>query len=374
MATLTRTLAATLFGLLILLTTAHQSQAEPNKPVRVFILAGQSNMEGKGAIKHLDQLITDPGTAPQFKHLKAGDNWTERDDVWINFTMRALNRKGSAWAISPDKWKVNKRGPLTVGGYGVPGDRIGPELGFGHTVGDAIDEQVLIIKWAWGGNALALGFRPPSSFPVSDEADPKPNTYPQPAKYYKELGGAEGKVGINYLNMVQEIHDVLANLGEYFPEYQDQGYELSGFVWFQGFNDRTGYRLAEYETNLTHFIKDLRQDLGVPDLPFVIGELGMDGPTDELKGGRLDFYNAQQDAIKDAGNATWVKTRDYVVPKDVSSDSFDGGFHYRGRADTFYNIGTAFGEAALKLMNDKPKNQQQAVETARETVRKKYGS
>lgn len=104
MAAITRTLVALLLGLLILLTTAHPTHAQPDKPVGVFTLAGQSNMEGKGAIKHLDQLVADPDTAPKFKHLKAGDSWAERDDVWINFTMRALDRKGSAWAISPDSY------------------------------------------------------------------------------------------------------------------------------------------------------------------------------------------------------------------------------------------------------------------------------
>ena len=163
-------------------------------PVRVFILAGQSNMEGKGAIKHLEELIADPKTAETYKGLRTGDGWTPRKDVWINFTMKGLDRGAKGWSISSTKHQANKRGPLTVG-YGVPSNRFGPELGFGQVLGDDCPEQVLIIKWAWGGNALALGFRPPSSFPVSSVEDPKPDTYPQPAKYFKELGGADAKVG-----------------------------------------------------------------------------------------------------------------------------------------------------------------------------------
>jgi len=49
-------------------------------------------------------------------------------------------------------------GPLTVRGR-----TIGPELGFGHVVGDHHDEQVLLIKTAMGNRALAFDFRPPSS-------------------------------------------------------------------------------------------------------------------------------------------------------------------------------------------------------------------
>ena len=92
------------------------------KPVKVFILAGQSNMEGQGFIKadpkrnggkgSLEYLVKDPATADKFKHLLGKDGkWVVRDDVWIHY----LDRKGK----------------LTVG-YGAKEDRIGPELGFGH--------------------------------------------------------------------------------------------------------------------------------------------------------------------------------------------------------------------------------------------------
>ena len=39
-------------------------------PVKVFILAGQSNMEGKGRVSHLDDLTKDPARKATFGHLK----------------------------------------------------------------------------------------------------------------------------------------------------------------------------------------------------------------------------------------------------------------------------------------------------------------
>ena len=99
-------------------------------PVKVFILAGQSNMEGKGGIDPLlNHQIRAPETKDFFAHLHKDGEYIERSDVWINY----LNRKGN----------------LTVG-YGSPG-KIGPELEFGNTMGDHFDEQVLLIKTAWGG-------------------------------------------------------------------------------------------------------------------------------------------------------------------------------------------------------------------------------
>ena len=81
--------------------------ADAKGPLRVFVLTGQSNMEGKGKIQHLEELASDSATAAEYKHLRKGDGWVERDDVFIKY------------------W--DRKGKLTVG-YATPKDRIGPEL------------------------------------------------------------------------------------------------------------------------------------------------------------------------------------------------------------------------------------------------------
>ena len=118
-----------------------------DRPVKVFLLAGQSNMEGKAKVALLEHQIDQTETREQFTHLRQDGQWVERDDVWIKF----LDRKGK----------------LTIG-YGSPGC-IGPELEFGNAVGDHFDEQVLIIKTAWGGRSLFRDFRPPSAGLPSEE-------------------------------------------------------------------------------------------------------------------------------------------------------------------------------------------------------------
>ena len=95
--------------------------------VKVFILSGQSNMEGKGDPIHLDTYKNDPLIKPTYAGLKEGDAWEVRDDDWITY---------------PSKSGGAKHGPFTVG-YGTKGEQsIGPEFGFGHTVGNAIEEQI----------------------------------------------------------------------------------------------------------------------------------------------------------------------------------------------------------------------------------------
>jgi hypothetical protein len=239
-----------------------------------------------------------------------------------------------------------KKGNLTAG-YGAGDDRLGPELMFGHVVGEALEPQVLLIKAAWGGKSLAEDFRPPS---------------------------AGGQVGPNYNEMIEIVRDVLENLETHFPEYEGQGYELAGFVWFQGWNDMIdANRVAEYESNLVHFIQDVRRDLNAPDLRFVIGELGVGGETSAPKNSRMaDFRKAQAAAAARAefrDNVIFVPTTPYWdqvahdfleknwVNRKWASEEAKQHFetmgnqppyHYLGSAKIYSLMGYAFAKAALQ--------------------------
>jgi hypothetical protein len=289
-----------------------------DKPVKVFVLAGQSNMEGHGFIKaepqrnvgqgSLEHVAKDPATAARFQHLlDSTGGWAVRDDVWIHY----LDRKGRLTA-----------------GYGVKEDRIGPELGFGHVVGDALEEPVLLIKLAWGGKSLAADFRPPS---------------------------AGGDVGPYYNEVVQRTRDVLANLKAQFPEFGNRGYELAGFGWHQGWNDRINQAFNdEYESNLAHFIRDIRRDLGVPDLPFVIAETGMTGP-DEKHPRALSLMKAQAAVAERPefqGTVAFVATRQFW--RDADKSPTNQGYHWNSNAETYYLIGESMGRALLKLRAARP--------------------
>lgn len=282
-------------------------------PVKVFILAGQSNMEGQGKIAaapnrnggkgSLQYLVTDPATSARFKHLVTEDgNWIVREDVWI--------------------WYLGRKGELTVG-YGARKDRIGPELGFGIVMGDHFENQVLLIKIAWGGKSLAKDFRPPSS---------------------------GGEVGPYYRELIEHAKEVLANLKALFPEYDGQGYELAGFGWHQGWNDRVNQAFNdEYEKNLANFIRDVRKDLGVPKLPFVIAETGMSGHG-ERHPRALSLMRAQAAVPKYRefeGNVAFVGTKDFYRPPEESPSR--QGYHWNSNAETYYLIGKAMGEAMKKL-------------------------
>lgn len=154
------TLLPTLALALLSLTTLPAS-AKDKGPVKVFLLIGQSNMQGKGSLSHLKELVS--AEPAKYGHLMKDGQWVQRDDVWGAF-------------------HNTNRGPLTVGTLTRPGGRLGPEIGIGKVLGDAIDEPVLLLKSAWGGQSLAIDFRPPSAgkwdreFNQKDGKDYKPAT------------------------------------------------------------------------------------------------------------------------------------------------------------------------------------------------------
>lgn len=308
---------------LALITTIEATWAEQvgKSPVKVFILAGQSNMQGKGSIEHLGQLVAENPT--EYGHLKKNGQWIKRDDVWIKY------------------W--DKKGALTVG-YGSPDNRIGPELGFGHIMGEALDNQILIIKIAWGGQSLALDFRPPSSG--------RP-TFSVNEKIQERIDSGKYQVGRRFHEMIREVKTTLANLQDLFPDYNDTGYEIAGLVWFQGFNDviNDDYR-EEYGKNLVNFIRDVRRELETPRLPVVIGELGMAGVQVNPRYAHKHYairkaQEAPSQMAEFAGTVGYARTSPFVVKE---GKAYDGGYHYRRRADTFYKIGISFAEAMQALL------------------------
>jgi hypothetical protein len=177
--------------------------------VKVFILAGQSNMEGKGRMKLAEYQSVAPEFRDFYAHLQKDGKWVVRDDVWINF--------------------LDRRGALTVG-FGSPGC-IGPELEFGLAMGDRFDEPVLLIKTAWGGRSLGRDFLPPSARqPAEDELRAiveKENANPK-RKGDVTLEQVRDRYGRSYREMMGEIRTVLGEMGTRFPALKGRAAEVCG--------------------------------------------------------------------------------------------------------------------------------------------------
>jgi serine/threonine protein kinase len=282
-------------------------------PLKVVLLAGQSNMSGRAAVSTLDYLGDDPKTAGLLAKIKNSDgSWKVRDNVWVSF----------------QRMSDFKVGRLTVG-YGESDREIGPELLFGHELGDAFENPILLVKVTQGPMSLGVEARPPSS------------------------GGVTGAF---YKKLIDTIRGVLANPKDHFPLVDGQGCELAGFVWFQGWNDHLRPELrVQYEVNLANLIRDVRLDLGVPKVPVVIGEEGVFGkkPNPDILALRLSQTAAVR-LPEFAGNVTLVKTSEYwdeatqailnsgfdPIKKVWRSKELKKQFEKRGSNQEFFYLGS----------------------------------
>jgi len=350
-------LAVALLMVMVFLPDGAEGARAASDTVKVFVLAGQSNMEGKARNTLLEHQATDPRTRDFFAHLRDGDKWAVRDDVFIKF--------------------LGRKGPLTIG-YGSPGCT-GAELEFGYMMGEHFDEPVILIKTAWGGHSLFKMFRPPSSgLPVKEALQDLLEKARAKVKRNNEKRGRNDPLptmedikapfGSSYRNMMAEVKDVFDNYETMFPALKGRKLELAGFFWFQGFNDKFGdFAPGEYESNMKNFINDIRRDFNAPELPFVIAAIGNNGSR-PAEGSTLTVRQAQMAMNKVPefrGNVKAFRT-DLLVDKAAEKlyptwkqnleqwklTGSDRPYHYYGSAIWYTRIGHAAGEAMLELMKN----------------------
>lgn len=318
-------------------------------PVKVFVLAGQSNMQGQASLRTLEYLIYNERTAADYQQWKDLEGrWTERRDVWI-------------WTTDGERYGNLKPG------FGVNEMKMGPELGFGWVIGERLPEQVLLIKTCWGGRSVRRDFLPPSAKLPPDEVLQKELENARKGNPQATMEEIKDRYGKAYREMIGHVRAVLGDLKKYFPPYDEKrGYEMAGFLWFQGWNDfvdgeQRAEKYALYTDRLAILIEDVRKDLKAPNLPVVIGELGA--------AERGDFQAAQaavaeRPAFK--GNVAFVKTRDFWEPdvEEMVNENVwrgpdwakfynvgsDRGYHYLGSGRIYYRMGRACGDAMIELL------------------------
>jgi len=317
-----------LLALSLILPMGASAQTKP-KPadgkLKIFILAGQSNMVGFG------QLEGGPGTMETYVKSNPKDY------------ARLLGKDGKP-VVRDDVWIVNlsneeQKGWLTTG-YGASDDHIGPEYAFGFMVGDHFEDPVLLIKSAWGGRSLVHNFLSPSA-----------EDYPKPEK--------DGDKGFHYAEILRHVKEITGDLKKYYPSYTGGGYEIVGFGWHQGWNDRIDQKAVDaYEKNMVHFVNDLRKDLGIAKLPVVIANTGMGGWNNpERYKAKVEKLMEAQLALADPkkypefkGNVAGVETRDFQRTREESPSKQD--FHWMRNWETFYLIGKTMGDEMLGLLTE----------------------
>ena len=308
-------------------------QLEGGKKVPFKITYFTNDANGLGWIVRMDRpgtlstLVKQKGLYPYLMNDKG--QWVARNDVWYKGVIAAA---GSRW-------------------LGVSGGRIGPEIGFGHAVGNHYDEPVLILKTSQGNRSLSWDFLPPGSerfehggmiyaaykeSPLSWEK----GTEPKPIEWY---------AGKQYDDCFNAAHEVLNNFDKQFPHWKGRGYQIEGFGWWQGDKDRynEGHAL-QYEKNLVRLIKTLRQEFKAPNANFVVATLGQTA-TDTAQGNEKLILEAQLAVDGNSGKYPEFKGNVTTVYTHPLSQGGASNSHYNGNSQTYMDVGLAMGEAMVEL-------------------------
>lgn len=319
--------------------------ADVSKPVQVYILLGQSNMLGFGKVNPskgktegcLTHAVKEKGL---YSYLVDDEgNWTERKDVR---NVRVMGSGTGGSRLINNEWMT------------IKGNAIGPEIGIGHHIGNAVDAPVMILKSCIGNRALGWDLLPPGGegFEFTDskgttwvhpgyKGSPerwKKGEEPKPIKWY---------AGMQYDGDIARAKKVLEELDKHYPDAKS--YEVAGFFWWQGDRDSRSEALSSrYEKNLVHLIKQLRKEFDAPDAKFVCASLGQSKKGDTDGGGRILDAMLAVDGKSDKypdfkGNVAAI----YTHPLSKGGAS---GSHYNGNAETYMNVGEAMGQAMVELL------------------------
>jgi hypothetical protein len=387
------------------------STGATDKPVKVYIMSGQSNMVGFGQISG-----TGPGTLQRMTSVEnkfpnlvgpTGD-WTTRNDVRYRGVISDFGD-----------------GPLRAD---VAGGSIGPEMGFGYVMGWHHDEAVLLVKSCIGNRSLMWDFAAPTTPSFAYSVDNRtyagygqgPNSWltatgqPSPFIWYAgkqfddcfmkesdmsrlawQIGipfQASGNTGSHVRHNGVEYQCTLSHAASAVTEpgigadwrtvwtifsiynsadvldgfaadyagvgkpFQGRDFQIAGFVWWQGYGDQGGEPAASlYRANMARFIQQIRiyyegryPGKGAGNAPFVLATLATDGGWNNPSLTSAKVSQGQLDVVNDVPNVKTIEARGFW--RDASISPNNQGFHYNWNAETYMLVGDALGRGMIDLL------------------------
>lgn len=204
---------------------AADAAARPAKKLKVFLLAGQSNMEGKG----------DGGKITAEERALLTQIQPRVHFAYNHEPMRPLD-------VTPAGGNKKRFGVDTT---------FGPEMFFGLKVAEAWpDEEILLIKRSVGATSLYGRWNP---------------------QWTKEKAAVteEDKASPLYPDFIGYVKEILS-------KYPKDSYEICAMLWVQGESDTAHGPIPPpaYGDNLRNLINQVRSDVSISDLPFIFVEVG----------------------------------------------------------------------------------------------------
>lgn len=308
------------------------------KKVKVFILLGQSNMLGFGKVGpsnkrgSLEHAIQEEGLYPFL--IDDSGNWTVRKDVR---NVRVMVARGGGMRVFNNEWMT------------IKGGKIGPEIGIGHHLGNALKEPVLILKSCIGNRSLGWDLLPPGSERFEEKGKIYAGYKDSPDKWDKgtkpkKIGWYAGK---QYDDDIANAKKVLKQLSKYYPG--KRSYEVAGFFWWQGAKDcGNPVHCDRYEKNLVRLIEQLRKDFKAPKAKLVCATLGhiakgAGGNNGKVLKAQLAVDGKKGKYKKFKGNVATVYAKPLCHGGSANS-------HYGGNAKTYMDVGLGMGKAMVELL------------------------
>lgn len=230
----------------------------------------------------------------------------------------------------------------------------GPEIGFGNVLATFHDEPVILMKVDIGNRSLGYDILPLGSKSTTFAGKNIPG--------YKEKLDGEGNIvpfqgegwyaGKQYDEYTTSIHHVLDNFATIYPQYADQGYEIAGFVWWQGHKDQNDAHASLYAHNFANLVKAWGKEFGVPDAPWVLATIAFDGwnlagPGKAVAEAQLSVDGSTGVFPEHKGKVKTIEARHFW--RDVGESPKNQGYHYNHNAETYYLVGDALGRAMVEL-------------------------
>ena len=319
--------------------------------LKIYLLAGQSNMVGHGYshleggnfynIPSLEFLIDTPAYLDvlpaetyTFKDSLNASWLNQRDDVWgVHYRSRdrLLLQVEPTPTTNKEAWSASIM-PLSPGfGGNDLLSTFGPELGMGTYLGNAMQSPVFLFKSDTGGTTLAEDWRPPSA-----------------------VAARGGSVGLHYTNTINQFKSFLDDLDAelaangVLDDYNNAtGYEVAGFVWFQGWNEKFNNGAGEYAQNIVDLVHDVRaSDARIPnDLGVVIPESSdQDAALNAGRAAAVQTLNAEI-----ADSAVFFENNNMIGQNRGYGFSGNWGYHFNAKAENYLEIGWRTGQAIVEL-------------------------
>ncbi|WP_324634742.1 sialate O-acetylesterase [Phormidium sp. CCY1219] len=276
--------------------------------IRLFILAGQSNMVGYQS--NLSQL------PDRLQKSQPPVLWYNQNQEWepLKAPTEPVLSADLSIPVPPFEDYHPEHSHKVKNKVGF-----GPEISLGLTLAKALNERVAMVKYSRNGTSLATQWDPREDA----GGNPKNTLYPR---------------------MKERVSKAIADL-------KARGYivEIAGFFWMQGESDASVETWAkDYEANLTHFIQTLREDYDRPNLPFIYGMVHF-GNEHEKPNGSVNccgdtVRSAQWNVQQSIPNTVAVETQNLSLHNDL--------LHFDSAG--IIDLGTRFANAWLNLTSDSP--------------------